>query len=44
MIPFLDLHIINAGFERGFQNKNQKFTDLKCYILDNEVVSVLNSY
>ncbi|MBT0608836.1 DegT/DnrJ/EryC1/StrS family aminotransferase [Aequorivita echinoideorum] len=37
MIPFLDLHAINARFESGFQKSFQQFLDSGYYILGNQV-------
>ncbi len=37
MIPFLDLHAINARFEKQFQNSFQQFLDSGHYILGNQV-------
>lgn len=37
MIPFLDLHAINARFESSFKAAFQKFQDTAYYILGNEV-------
>ena len=37
MIPFLDLHKINARFEGEFKNSFQEFLDSGYYILGNQV-------
>ncbi len=37
MIPFLDLHAINARFETGFKKSFQQFLDSGYYILGNQV-------
>lgn len=37
MIPFLDLHAINARFEKQFQDSFQQFLDSGYYILGNQV-------
>ena len=37
MIPFLDLHKVNARFENEFKNSFQEFLDSGYYILGNQV-------
>ncbi len=37
MIPFLDIHAINARFEKQFQQSFQQFLDSSYYILGNQV-------
>ncbi|SRX54776.1 DegT/DnrJ/EryC1/StrS aminotransferase family protein [Aequorivita sp. CIP111184] len=37
MIPFLDIHAINARFEKQFQHSFQQFLDSGYYILGNQV-------
>jgi len=44
MIPFLDLHKINARFESDFQNRFKAFLDSGHYILGNSVTAFENEF
>ena len=44
MIPFLDLHKINARFEKDFQQRFKAFLDSGYYILGNNVSSFEEEY
>ncbi len=44
MIPFLDLHTVNARFEAEFKNGFQEFLDSGYYILGNQVTRFENMF
>ena len=44
MIPFLDLHTINARFEPAFQKAFQKFLNSGHYILGDELAAFENKF
>ena len=37
MIPFIDIHAINARFDKSFKNQFQDFLDSGYYVLGNQV-------